>query len=183
MKMTYYAPNIPRQIWPLPRSKKELLQGNTVIMGVLLVVSLNDYACCMTTKHLEIFHTFLLKWRSRCSSQWEKRDKAHSILMPLRSTHLDSWVDAALLCGGSTLNYSLVLAWTSAFLLATAIKSLARDQNMSRQTIFYQEMWSHMERFCRNILGFIWKNMYFMFAASKWLNLKSETPIFGKLDC
>lgn len=181
MRMTTYALNVPRQIWPLPRWKKELLQRNTVIIGVLLVASPKDYACCMATKHLEIFHTFSLKLRSRCSTQWEKRDKAHIVLMPLRPTHLDSWAYAALLCGGSTLNYSLVLAWTSTFLLARAIKSLARDQNTSRQTILYQEMWGHTERFCRNILVFIWKNRYFMFAASKWLNPKSETLILTNL--
>lgn len=124
--------NAPRWIWSSPRSKKELLQGKTVIMRLLLIASLDDHACCMTTKHVELFHTFSLQWRSGCSSQWERRGKAPIILMPLWSLHLDSYTDTAILCGGSTLNYSLALAWTSAFLLARAIKSLARYQNMSR---------------------------------------------------
>lgn len=101
-------------------------------MRLLLVASLGDHACCMTTKDVELFHTFSLQWRSGCSSQWERRDKAPVVVMPLWSLHSDSWADTTVLYGGSTLNCSLALAWTSAFLLARAIKSLARYQNMSR---------------------------------------------------
>lgn len=110
-------------IWSSPRSNKELLQGKIVIVRLVLVASLDDHACSMTTKHVELFNTFSLQWRFGCSSQWERQSSRccrASVVTAL------SWADTAILCGQSTLNYSLALVSTSAFLLARAIKSLAR---------------------------------------------------------
>lgn len=116
-------------IWSSPRSNKELLQGKIVIVRLLLVaVWMIMHAvwkhACGTISYISI--------TTKVQMQQSMRQRRQSSCYHASVVTALSWAHTAILCGGSTLSYSLALARTSAFLLARAIKSLARYQDMSR---------------------------------------------------
>lgn len=117
-------------IWSSPTSNKELLQGKIAIVRLLLVASLDDHALLYDHQGCEMISSISITVKVRM--QQSMREEGQSSCYHASVATALGWADTAILCGGSTLNYSLALAWTSAFLLARAIKSLARYQDMSR---------------------------------------------------